>query len=507
MFESNNIISNRLGSIFKKKEAFTLENEPKPLDVPVEIGLSPTSSTTPDPEWDDIPIEKHQQVAQTFDTKSNYPNILLSMQHLEKITDARLNTYFGKGDFTMPEPELYPDESPFFNFINTFQLTEEEYLAFIVALVPHIQPNFFENKIGAHLPKGGDFPEFGGIKGTTYRSMMPTGETVLFLLKGVDTSARLELMQNLFSPDNILMKNRVLTLEEPKDGEPEMSGRLSLSKDFLELCLFGRVWHPRFSPTFPAQLITTNMAWTDLVVSNATRQELDVLQSWLMYHDRLWADPTLQVRLKKGFRALFYGPPGTGKTLAATMLGNRFGKPVYRVDLSQVVSKYIGETEKNLSALFDKAENKGWILFFDEADALFGKRTSVNSSNDRYANQDVSFLLQRVEDYNGLVILASNFKNNLDNAFMRRFQAVIHFPIPDVTDRLRLWQQTLPISIALADDVNLQDLAQRFEITGASILNVVHIATLRALAENQPISKAILLDEIRKEYAKEGKTI
>lgn len=485
-------IKNWLTNLFKKEET-------EPILSAQSDEPPPSVLTEAQPHTEDT--------APTFDAHSNYPNILLSIQYLKKITAARLNAHFGKGHFSLPEPHLYPDESPFFNFVSSYQLTVEEYVAFLVALVPHIKPNFFEKRLHAHLPAGGDFPELGGIKGTTYRNMLPTGETVLFLLRGGDTAGRLDVMQKLFSPNSVLIKNRVLELAEAKDNEPDMSGRLSIAKDFLELCISGREWHPRFSPAFPAQLITTSMAWEDLIVSKTTRQELDVLQSWLVHHDRLWADPILQKRLKQGYRALFYGPPGTGKTLAATLLGKRFGKPVYRVDLSQVVSKYIGETEKNLSALFDKAENKNWILFFDEADALFGKRTGVSSSNDRYANQDVSYLLQRVEDYNGLVILASNFKNNLDGAFMRRFQSAIHFPMPDVADRLRLWQQTLPTSIDIDKDVNIQELAQRFEMTGASILNVIHIATLRALAEQQPLHKSLLLDEIRKEYAKEGKTL
>src|ERR1044071_9620636 len=122
--------------------------------------------------------------------------------------------------------------------------------------------------------------------------------------------------------------------------------------------------------------------------------------------------------LKRGYKALFYGPSGTGKTLTATLLGKQFDRDVYRVDLSQVVSKYIGETEKNLEKIFTRAENRNWILFFDEADALFGKRSNVQSAHDKYANQEVSYLLQRVEDYNGLLILASNFKNNIDEAFL-----------------------------------------------------------------------------------------
>src|SRR5204863_2251929 len=141
------------------------------------------------------------------------------------------------------------------------------------------------------------------------------------------------------------------------------------------------------------------------------------------------------------------GPPGTGKTLTAGLLGKEFNKDVYRVDLSQIVSKYIGETEKNLSKIFDRAEHKDWILFFDEADALFGKRTNVQSSHDKYANQEVSYLLQRVEDYAGLLILSSNFKNNLDDAFIRRFHEVVHFPLPDARQRLILWEKSLPSSL------------------------------------------------------------
>ena len=128
-------------------------------------------------------------------------------------------------------------------------------------------------------------------------------------------------------------------------------------------------------------------------------------------------------------KILFIGEPGTGKKTLASLIGQQSGKEVYRIDLSMIVSKYIGETEKNLELVFAKAENKGWILFFDEADALFGKRTNVKDAHDKYANQEVAYLLQRIEDYNGLVIVATNMKNNIDDAFIRRFQTIISFPI------------------------------------------------------------------------------
>lgn len=434
-------------------------------------------------------------------------NLSMGLSHVRQVAEGRLREYFGKGSFTMPDMQLYDDGSPLFEILKNWGLSGDEYLTLMIGLAPHLQPNFFDSIVAPFLPQGGEFPEFGGVKGTHYRGMLPTGDTVLFILRGSDLSGRLVVKQHILSTDNPLFKERILILGETKDGEPSTSGKISVSPDFVEMCLFGREWLPRFSSQFPAQLIKTNLTWDDLVVSSATRRELDVLHSWLAHKHQLWADAVLSKRMKQGFRALFFGPPGTGKTLAATLLGNRFDKPVYRVDLSQVVSKFIGETEKNLNNLFEIAENKNWILFFDEADALFGKRTSVSSSHDRYANQDVAYLLQRVEDFDGLVILASNFKNNLDQAFMRRFQAVIHFSMPDVAERLRLWQQSLPTSIPIASDVNITELAHRYELSGASIFNIIHISAIRALSNGHVITKSLFQEEIGKELNKEGKSI
>ena len=179
---------------------------------------------------------------------------------------------------------------------------------------------------------------------------------------------------------------------------------------------------------------------------------------------------------------------------------------MFRIDLSMIISKFIGETEKNLAQLFDRAENKDWILFFDEADALFGKRTGVRDAHDRYANQEVSYLLQRVETFGGLVILASNFKANIDEAFIRRFQSIIHFPMPRASERLRLWQQSLPKNVQLDGDVNLKILSERYELSGASIVNIVQYCCLNALSRND---KAMTNDDLRmgvaREFSKEGK--
>lgn len=210
--------------------------------------------------------------------------------------------------------------------------------------------------------------------------------------------------------------------------------------------------------------------------------------------------------LKPGYRALFHGPSGTGKTLTASLLGKHTGRDVYRIDLSQVVSKFIGETEKNLARIFTKAEDRNWILFFDEADALFGKRTSVRDAHDRYANQEVSYLLQRIESFDGLVILASNLRNNIDEAFLRRFQSVIHFPKPTAAERLKMWQRMLPEQATLPDSLNLPALCKRHELTGAAIAGIIQYACLQALDRGG--TELDLRDielAIAREYEKEGR--
>jgi SpoVK/Ycf46/Vps4 family AAA+-type ATPase len=216
----------------------------------------------------------------------------------------------------------------------------------------------------------------------------------------------------------------------------------------------------------------------------------------------------MQKKIKPGYRALFYGPPGTGKTLTATLLGKYTGKDVFRIDLSRVVSKYIGETEKNLSRLFDKSENKDWILFFDEADALFGKRTDIRDAHDKYANQEVAYLLQRVEGYSGLVILATNQRGNVDDAFVRRFQAIIHFPMPRIEERYGIWCKAFPPQIEIADDIDWLNVATRYELTGGGIMNVTHYCAIEAMADHSRcLDLKRLEDAISREYIKEGKVL
>jgi hypothetical protein len=387
------------------------------------------------------------------------------------------------------------------------KLSDDEVTILLLALLPQVQPDAFNRIIMEAFPSGGDLPLIGGVKGQNHRGLLPTGETALAVLAGDDIGRRLQ-VQQLLQPDSTLGKEGLLYTESLREGEPPMSGRLIIPQPIADHLLYGREPAPRFGPEFPAKAVTTAMNWDDAVLPPATRSQIADIGSWLEHQGKVAADENLARKVKPGYRVLFYGPPGTGKTLTAALLGKQHNKEVYRIDLSQIVSKYIGETEKNLEAVFRRAERKDWILFFDEADALFGKRTSVQSAHDKYANQEVSYLLQRVEDYAGLLILASNFKNNLDDAFIRRFHAIVHFPPPNAQERHQLWMKSMPSSLPTDHSVDLHELASHYELTGAGILNAVHYATLHTYGKGgNTLTHAGIMEGIRKEFLKEEKSI
>ncbi len=438
----------------------------------------------------------------------NSPSLSAALVYLQTVIAGRFKVHTGQvSEIDIGGIAYFKDESPFAMFIKAHQPSFDEYILLLLALVPHVEPYFLNKIIAEYLPQGGDFPEFGGVKGTNHRGILPTGETAQFVLAGDDLEKRLE-VQCLLSSEHWFARQHILWLEPVREGEPLMSGRLILDPEIVEQLTTGTVSKPRFSIDFPAEHIETEMDWGDLVLHPNTLRQIREIENWIKHNDMLLHDWGMKKKIKPGYRALFYGPPGTGKTLTATLLGKQTGKDVFRIDLSRVVSKYIGETEKNLSRLFDKAENKNWILFFDEADALFGKRTDIRDAHDKYANQEVAYLLQRIETYAGLVILATNQRGNIDDAFIRRFQCVIHFPMPRSEERFEIWRNAFPPQIEIAKDIDWQQVAARFEITGAGIMNVTHFCAVEALADQSRILNIKRLEAaILREYVKEGKVV
>jgi SpoVK/Ycf46/Vps4 family AAA+-type ATPase len=209
----------------------------------------------------------------------------------------------------------------------------------------------------------------------------------------------------------------------------------------------------------------------------------------------------------KGMAALFIGESGTGKTMSADIIAGELGLDLYRIDLASVVSKYIGETEKNLEHIFSEATTSNAILFFDEADAIFGKRGEINDSHDRYANLEVSYLLQRMERFEGITILTSNLQTNIDDAFTRRLDFIIEFPFPQPTERAHIWQVSLPAALPLAETMDWELLAHRFELAGGNIRNAVLGAAFLAAAEDTAVHLRHFLHATRREYQKLGRLI
>ncbi len=253
--------------------------------------------------------------------------------------------------------------------------------------------------------------------------------------------------------------------------------------------------------------VTPNLNWMNLILPKAQKQQLDeainrlvlqqkVLDEWQFLENRRGA---------KGVRLLFSGSPGTGKTLAAEVLANALGVDLLIVDLASVVSKWIGETEKNLAKIFSFAEQSHAVLFFDEADAIFGKRTEVNDSHDRYANLETAYLLTRVEAYDGMAILATNYKNNIDAAFVRRLDYIVDFREPDSSDRERLWRCHVPEKAPIHTDVDFKELANLYPMVGGEIRNAAVSAAYFAAQQDVQIKQDHFINAIRREYEKTGK--
>lgn len=365
-------------------------------------------------------------------------------------------------------------------------ITFEERVIVMLALMPHIKPQALDTFFLQNGALDRQFTQFGGWKGLSHGGFLPTGETAVFIIAGDDPIKRCDVVR-MFQRDHWFYTSNILRLEGANEGEPFLSGQLRVSEEFLSHVLLNREYKPDYSIGFPAKLITTPLEWEDMVLDYQTHEALEEINTWIEHQHTIMEDWSLKRILKAGYRALFYGPPGTGKTLAATLLGKKNNMDVYRVDLSMIVSKYIGETEKNLAKVFDLAENRNWILFFDEADALFGKRTSTNTSNDRHANQEVAYLLQRIEDFPGTVILATNLKSNIDEAFSRRFQSIIYFSMPSEELRAELWRSMLPKEWLGDDAEELIATAAKSELSGGSIANVVRKCAVQLVSK--PTSK------------------
>ncbi len=258
-----------------------------------------------------------------------------------------------------------------------------------------------------------------------------------------------------------------------------------------------------------ARKVEAKFNWDDIILSEDARILLKDACNQMKYRQTVFGDWGFNKRLfyGKGLSILLSGPPGTGKTMSAQVVANELQLELYKVDISKMVSKYIGETEKNLQEIFDEAQLSNAILFFDEADAIFGKRTDVKDSHDRHANVETAYLLQRIEDYEGVTILATNYIKNIDDAFLRRFNFVVEFPFPNATYREMIWRSLIPKETPLQEDVSFPWIAEKFEVSGGNIKNIVLAAAFLAAEKNEAIGNSHIIKAALTELKKMGKMV
>lgn len=422
---------------------------------------------------------------------------------LGQVIEARITHFFDNeaAPFVLVPPQDLPAGSALGQLVADMGHDPGARLVLALALAAQVAPSLLDPFFVKNSAIGRGFSQFGGQVSDQQPGFVPTGTTALFLVAGPEPARQIAAME-LFSPDHPLRRLAGVSLNDSASG---FGARLTIPSHRVMALCEGAPPRPDFSPDFPAERLVTDLDWSDLVLAKETGFQVAFILGWLEHRQAILDGWALRRRFGGGYRALFYGPPGTGKTLTASLIGKRAEVDVYRVDLSKVISKYIGETEKNLVQVFDMAEERDWILFFDEADALFSARGATHSANDRHANQEVSYLLQRIEACQSTVILASNLRSNIDEAFFRRFHLSVGFARPDRAARVQLWQNVLD-DLPHGPGVTAEMLAEDYELTGADIVNVARTA---AIAAQRRGGKAVEPQDIKlaaaTELQKEGR--
>lgn len=386
----------------------------------------------------------------------------------------------GSDDFLFePAPVHEIEDSAFAKFIKDHGLNTMERMVLALSLLPHVQPTVMQSFLYE-----GSTQKASLIASSSKAQLLPTAETALFLIAGSNIKLRIE-AGKLFDSDHIFYRKGVLDVLNNTQSGSQYDGELKLNPDYVDSFLFNTLRRPKYSTDFPAHLLSTELEWNDLILNPVTEEKITEMKDALKFRDTLKKDWGFGAHIKLGFRAIFYGPSGTGKSLTATLLGKMLQRDVYRVDLSAIISKYIGETEENIRKLLTKSEDKGYILFFDEGDALFGSRTQdVKNSNDQHHNQLVAYLLQAIENFNGIIILATNMKANMDDAFKRRFQSSIFFGPPKPEQGVILWEQLWPKQLEADNTIDFKMLAVSKPFTAAMIVQIIQTLSLKALRTN-----------------------
>ncbi len=442
---------------------------------------------------------------------ANVLQLSQGIRWFQLLIDERMNE-LSKGEKTeggkskMDNIPVFDKKSPIQILLNEFGNSEVEIVLLFMSFSAWFRPATFAKLTMLQENSDARYVETGGLYKKNSSRFIPTLQTAIFLLSGKNVT-----LQGYYSTiisDHRLFREGVLHLRNTGgiDNYPfEQIPELDLG--YYHYLINGKKPHMDITPDFPASLMETNKTLNDLVLKESTRAQLDIIMNYAKVKDTLFMREGVDAKINQGYLALLYGPPGTGKTFSVSVISKELGIEAYRVDLSRVISKYIGETEKNLEKIFTRFEDKNCILMFDEADALFGKRTEVKDAKDRFANQEVAYLLQRVETFPGLVILASNYNQNLDSAFKRRILSSVYFAQPDSEEREILWRNAVPEYYSFESENSPAILAEKHSLTGANIANIIKLCCIQAESKGEKILRIKDIEPfIFLEMKKEGST-
>lgn len=448
-----------------------------------------------------------QNVPELFE--NNIKDIQLETEWFTQLVSSRMHdeeTPF-EALATIPTPEA----SNYAKFILEHKLTLADRVLLFTALISSKTQKLLTNLLTEPLASnpGEQFDHFKVVFDKENGICKPTVSTVAYIMAGEDHLKYAEYLFH-FEQNSTLIKERIVSLISPTDEyESFPSHIIRLDPAYESHFCRGSKFRLDQVKDFHARLAETTKGIKDLILNDKTQLALMGLIDYMRVSKVAFENDSFSSRHNKGFVAMFHGFPGTGKTYSAAVIANEIGLPMYIVDTAGLVSKYVGETSKNLKNIFDRLKGKNCILYFDEADAIFGKRTVVKDSKDRYGNQEVSYLLQAIEKFDGIVILSSNFPDNVDMAFRRRINLMVNFEPPEEDKRLKLWQYYYPDEGYTLEPENLlEKLASRYSLTGANIANLMKSACIEAVANGNHILTEELMDRhLSSEYYKDGRNL
>lgn len=406
-------------------------------------------------------------------------------------------------DLLIPEPD---PGTPFGRMVSDNGFSDEEFVLLCLSLSATFAPELLQ-MLSAAASDPSMTPYTGGIFLKGLPVFCPTVRTAVFLLAGKDMEKRRRYASAFHNRQSIFSAGIVIA-EPPSPVSVFMDHHLIFSDQFLGTILQGELPRLDADPGFPVRRARGKHILADVILKAKTQQQISKLRIFAKNMKKLWEIDT-DGKTRSNFIGIFSGDPGTGKSHAAEAVGNEFGLPVYKVNFAQMVSKYIGETEKNLEKVFDRFDKQPSILFFDEAESIFSKRTEVGDSHDQHANNLQSFLLQKVEEFSGIIILATNVQNltqYFDRAFQRRFRLIVEFEFPDYPERLEIWKRALFGPFRFEEGL-IERLAKNYQLSGGSIYNVISDGIIEALERDTETITFELLenaldDEFKKTYRK-----